>query len=235
MGHKRDYSEDVAAVVDEEVRDAHRRPRTTRRTRSSSRTATCSTPSWSSCSRRRRSTRTQVARIFEPLRRRASASGLDGSSGRTPRDRGPCVPGRDRRGQRCRAATAANGSANGSGQRPVRTARRTADDVGHGLEHARRRPGLQLTGTDRASARSAPRDRVHRRIDHEPGRGCGRGSCCIAIGEDPEREGLLETPARVARVYAEMFAGLRQEPEDVLTTTFDLGHDELVLVRDIEV
>jgi GTP cyclohydrolase I len=57
----------------------------------------------------------------------------------------------------------------------------------------------------------------------------------LAIGEDPERDGLRETPARVARAYAEMFAGLRMEPEDVLTTTFDIGHDELVLVRDIEV
>ncbi|MEU5834759.1 GTP cyclohydrolase I FolE [Streptomyces diacarni] len=57
----------------------------------------------------------------------------------------------------------------------------------------------------------------------------------IAVGEDPDREGLLETPARVARAYREMFAGLRQRPEDVLTTTFDLGHDELVLVKDIEV
>jgi len=57
----------------------------------------------------------------------------------------------------------------------------------------------------------------------------------IAIGEDPDREGLRDTPARVARAYAEMFAGLRQTPADVLTTTFDLGHDELVLVRDIEV
>ncbi|KJY42891.1 GTP cyclohydrolase [Streptomyces sp. NRRL B-1568] len=57
----------------------------------------------------------------------------------------------------------------------------------------------------------------------------------IAVGEDPDREGLRETPARVARAYKEIFAGLRQEPEDVLTTTFDLGHDEMVLVRDIEV
>ncbi|MFB7950196.1 GTP cyclohydrolase I FolE [Kitasatospora phosalacinea] len=57
----------------------------------------------------------------------------------------------------------------------------------------------------------------------------------IAVGEDPEREGLLETPARVARAYREIFAGLWQEPEDVLTTTFDLGHDEMVLVKDIEV
>ncbi|MZD09089.1 GTP cyclohydrolase I FolE [Streptomyces sp. SID5785] len=57
----------------------------------------------------------------------------------------------------------------------------------------------------------------------------------IAVGENPDREGLRETPARVARAYKEIFAGLRQSPEDVLTTTFDLGHDEMVLVKDIEV
>ncbi|MFF3750638.1 GTP cyclohydrolase I FolE [Streptomyces sp. NPDC002018] len=57
----------------------------------------------------------------------------------------------------------------------------------------------------------------------------------IAVGEDPDREGLRATPGRVARAYREIFAGLWQTPEDVLTTTFDLGHDELVLVKDIEV
>ncbi|WP_330239838.1 GTP cyclohydrolase I FolE [Streptomyces sp. NBC_00525] len=57
----------------------------------------------------------------------------------------------------------------------------------------------------------------------------------IAVGEDPDREGLRETPGRVARAYKEILAGLRQEPEDVLTTTFDLGHDEMVLVKDIEI
>ena len=57
----------------------------------------------------------------------------------------------------------------------------------------------------------------------------------IGIGEDPDRDGLRDTPTRVARAYTEIFAGLHQEPRDVLTTTFDLGHDELVLVRDIEV
>jgi GTP cyclohydrolase IA len=56
----------------------------------------------------------------------------------------------------------------------------------------------------------------------------------LAVGEDPEREGLRDTPARVARAYAEQFAGLRQRPEDVLSTVFDAGHDEMVLVRDIE-
>lgn len=56
----------------------------------------------------------------------------------------------------------------------------------------------------------------------------------LAAGENPDRDGLKDTPARVARMYAEVFAGMRQRPEDVLTTTFDLAHDELVLVKDIE-
>jgi GTP cyclohydrolase I len=56
----------------------------------------------------------------------------------------------------------------------------------------------------------------------------------LAIGEDPDRDGLIDTPKRVAKAYEEMFVGLRQTPEDVLTTTFDLGHDEMVLVRGIE-
>jgi len=57
----------------------------------------------------------------------------------------------------------------------------------------------------------------------------------VAIGEDPDRDGLAETPARVARAYAEQFAGLSQDPDDVLGTVFDADHDELILVRDIEV
>ena len=56
----------------------------------------------------------------------------------------------------------------------------------------------------------------------------------ISIGEDPDRDGLRDTPARVAKAFRENFAGLWQRPEDVLTTTFDLGHSELVIVRDIE-
>jgi GTP cyclohydrolase IA len=57
----------------------------------------------------------------------------------------------------------------------------------------------------------------------------------LAIGEDPDRDGLAETPARVARAYAEQFSGLAQRPEDVLATVFDANYDELILVRDIEV
>jgi GTP cyclohydrolase I len=56
----------------------------------------------------------------------------------------------------------------------------------------------------------------------------------IAVGEDPDREGLRDTPARVTRAYQELFAGMRMAPEDVLTTTFDIGHDEMILVKDIE-
>ena len=56
----------------------------------------------------------------------------------------------------------------------------------------------------------------------------------LAIGEDPDRDGLRDTPGRVARSFAEQVAGIRQRPEDVLTTTFELGHEEMVLVRDIE-
>jgi len=56
----------------------------------------------------------------------------------------------------------------------------------------------------------------------------------FAVGEDPDREGLLETPARVARMYAEVFAGLHLDPRAHLTKTFTQQHDEMVLVKDIE-
>lgn len=55
----------------------------------------------------------------------------------------------------------------------------------------------------------------------------------LAVGEDPDREGLLQTPARVARMYAELFAGLRQDPRDHLQAAFAEKYDEVVLVRDI--
>jgi GTP cyclohydrolase I len=57
----------------------------------------------------------------------------------------------------------------------------------------------------------------------------------VAVGEDPDRDGLRDTPARVARAYAEMFSGLGRDPREVLTTTFDEGHEEMVLVKDIPV
>jgi len=75
----------------------------------------------------------------------------------------------------------------------------------------------------------------------EPGRGLvdeARAAAAVrelllAVGEDPDRPGLQETPGRVARAYAETFAGLGQDPYEILSTTFDENHDELVLVKDI--
>ncbi|MEN9741904.1 MAG: cyclohydrolase FolE [Actinomycetota bacterium] len=55
----------------------------------------------------------------------------------------------------------------------------------------------------------------------------------IGMGENPDREGLQKTPERVAKAYAEIFGGLHKTAEDVLTTTFSLGHDELIVVKDI--
>lgn len=55
----------------------------------------------------------------------------------------------------------------------------------------------------------------------------------LAIGEDPERSGLIDTPRRVAKAYREVFSGMHQDPADVLGTTFDIAHEEMVLVKDI--
>lgn len=56
----------------------------------------------------------------------------------------------------------------------------------------------------------------------------------LAIGEDPDRNGLEETPERVARSYAELTAGYGADLQDILGTTFDISHDEMILVKDIE-
>jgi GTP cyclohydrolase IA len=54
-----------------------------------------------------------------------------------------------------------------------------------------------------------------------------------AIGEDPDRDGLVRTPVRIAKMYEEIFAGLREDPSHHLTVTFEADHDEMVMVRDI--
>src|SRR6476620_3855208 len=71
-------------------------------------------------------------------------------------------------------------------------------------------------------------------VDHDRAAAAVR-ELLIAVGEDPDREGLRDTPDRVARAYAETFAGLDARPETVLRTTFAIDHDELIIVRDIEV
>ncbi len=84
-------------------------------------------------------------------------------------------------------------------------------------------------------ASMGPHDgRAHHEYDHERAERAVK-ELLLALGEDPEREGLKDTPARVARAFKENFAGLWQSPKDVLTTTFDIGHEELVIIRDIEV
>jgi GTP cyclohydrolase I len=82
------------------------------------------------------------------------------------------------------------------------------EDLHGGIEGA-------LKGVDRPRAEAAIRELL------------------IAVGEDPDRPGLKDTPARVARAYTEVFAGLWQDPGEILATTFDEDHDELVLVKDI--
>ncbi|MDR3659255.1 MAG: GTP cyclohydrolase I FolE [Mycobacterium sp.] len=69
-------------------------------------------------------------------------------------------------------------------------------------------------------------------FDHERAEAAVR-ELLLAVGEDPERDGLRDTPARVARAFKEIFGGLYTDPDAVLNTTFDEGHDELVLVKDI--
>jgi GTP cyclohydrolase IA len=74
--------------------------------------------------------------------------------------------------------------------------------------------------------------RPARRVDQERAAAAVR-ELLLAVGEDPDRPGLKDTPGRVARAYAETFAGLWQDPGEVLSTVFDEDHDELVLVKDI--
>src|SRR6201996_2452219 len=80
-------------------------------------------------------------------------------------------------------------------------------------------------------SRRAATPRVHT-FDHDRAESAIR-ELLHAIGEDPDRDGLRDTPARVARAYQEMFSGLYTDPEDVLNTMFDEDHDELVIVKEI--
>ncbi|CAN7191159.1 GTP cyclohydrolase I FolE [Knoellia sp. LjRoot47] len=73
-----------------------------------------------------------------------------------------------------------------------------------------------------------------RQVDHERARAAVR-EFLSAIGEDPDREGLLDTPDRVARAATQLFAGLSQDPAEVLSARFSIDHEELIIVRDIEI
>ena len=90
-----------------------------------------------------------------------------------------------------------------------------------------------LTNADLAEAAGrAPNDLAHLPVDHARIERAVR-EILLAVGEDPEREGLLETPARVARMYAEIFSGLHTDPSVYLQKTFTQKHDEMVIVKDI--
>ena len=101
------------------------------------------------------------------------------------------------------------------------------------LDHTDRPGSLGAPEPDGSVARVDVPDAV-RPFDHERVAAAVR-EILIGIGEDPDRDGLQDTPQRVARAYAEMFAGLHQDPDEVLAKRFDLGFDEMVLVKDIEV
>jgi GTP cyclohydrolase IA len=90
----------------------------------------------------------------------------------------------------------------------------------------------QVPGNGRVGEDTDVLLRAGRGVDHERAAAAVR-ELLVAVGEDPDRPGLRDTPARVARAYAETFAGLWQDPREVLATTFDEDHDELVLVKDI--
>src|SRR6187401_838287 len=87
------------------------------------------------------------------------------------------------------------------------------DDPGNGA--VTRSPAATGTGVDQPRIQRAVREIL------------------AAVGEDPDREGLVETPARVARMYAELFSGLREDPRVHLRKFFSEEYDEVVLVRDI--
>lgn len=73
-----------------------------------------------------------------------------------------------------------------------------------------------------------------RQVDHDRARRAVR-ELLLAIGEDPDREGLRDTPDRVARAATQLYAGLSQDPADVLSARFSIDHEELIIVRDIEI
>jgi GTP cyclohydrolase I len=83
-----------------------------------------------------------------------------------------------------------------------------------------------------SQTRSRNSDSAAPRIDQDRIQAAVR-EILLAVGEDPDREGLSETPERVARMYAEMFAGLHQDPKKLLQKTFTQKYDEMVLVKDI--
>ena len=164
--------------------------------------------------------REEVLAIFAPVQKRPTRGSYTGYGKRLPSDRPPVLTPKEL------ALTAAAEVNDHSGGRQRPRARSAA------LGRPRPRRGGQAAGGQRDRRRR--RKPVSGEFD-QPRIERAVREILLAIGEDPDRDGLRDTPARVARAYAEQFSGLGQRAEDVLTTVFDADHDELVLVRDIEV
>ncbi len=90
---------------------------------------------------------------------------------------------------------------------------------------------LPSEANHKPSAQNAPQ--AEHQVDHARIERAVR-EILAAVGEDPDREGLLETPARVARMYAEMFGGLKKDPKIHLQKVFTENYDEIVLIKDIQ-
>ena len=218
--HSRDYSEEIASAIDEEIRRmieaAH-------------------DEAWEVLVEYRdvldklvlrlldkeTVSRKEVLELFAPVQKRPARGSYTGYGKRLPSDRPPVLSPKEL------ALAAQLGSAIGDrhASPPTVPATRT---TGRPDAARRRASGVMSTGGCMSNAAGADRRSIQARIERAV------REILLAIGEDPDRDGLADTPARVARMYAEQFAGLRQRPEDVLTNVFDAEHDEIVLVRDIE-
>ena len=224
--HSRDYSEEIASAIDEEIKRmieaAH-------------------DEAWEVLVEYRdvldnlvlqlleheTLSRKQVLEVFAPVQKRPSAAP-------TPATASGCRPSGRRS---CRRRSWRSRRAPGSTASPVRpTARCSATGATARLatkgSAMNEEPAAEQSTFDQPQAdlllpakKPVDQERIERAVRE----------ILLAVGEDPDRDGLIDTPARVARMYAEQFAGLGSEPEDVLTTVFDAEHDEIVLVRDIEV
>ena len=234
MGHQRNYSEEVAAVIDAEVKTL---------------LGTAHQEAFDILEQNRdvldalvlelldKETldKAQIARIFEPLRLQGARPAWTGSPDRNPSAIPPVEIPQEIR-DRARNANGTAPDQAGGRHRPHPARRRWRHPRRHRGRHRHPRRPPRRRRPERADAMTDPISLDERELpdfDHARAEAAVR-ELLHAIGEDPEREGLRDTPARVARAYAELTAGLRQRPEDVLTTTFDIGHDEMVLVRDIE-
>lgn len=101
------------------------------------------------------------------------------------------------------------------------TAAGAADEQEHTVDATQQSP--ERAPTEHVPVGPVDHDRIERAVRE----------ILLAVGEDPDRDGLLATPGRVARMYAEVFAGLREDPRRHLQVSFEADHDEMVMVRDI--